>query len=86
MTLDNMTLTDIFCSSQIILPQSGEILIAGGDNWTGSGTTNTGNNNSNLFDFGDNSLARSANMNRSRGYSSCCSRTGLHGIDYRQSS
>jgi YVTN family beta-propeller protein len=70
MTLDNMTLTDIFCSSQIILPQSGEILIAGGDNWTGSGTTNTGNNNTNLFDFGDNTLARSANMNRSRWYSS----------------
>ncbi len=70
MTLDNMTLTDIFCSSQIILPQSGEILIAGGDNWTGTRTTNTGNNNSNLFDFGDNSLARSANMNRARWYSS----------------
>ena len=70
MTLDNMTLTDLFCSSQIILPQSGEILIAGGDNWTGSGTTNSGNNNSNIFDFGDNTLARSANMNRARWYSS----------------
>jgi YVTN family beta-propeller protein len=69
-TLSNMTLTDIFCSSQIILPQSGEILIAGGDNWTGTGTTNTGNNNSNLFDYGDNTLARSTNMNRSRWYSS----------------
>ena len=69
-TLNNMTLTDIFCSSQIILPQSGEILIAGGDNWTGTGTNNTGNNNSNIFDFGDNTLARSANMNRSRWYSS----------------
>ena len=59
LTLANMTLTDIFCSSQVILPQSGEILIAGGDNWTGSGTTNTGNNNSNLFDFSSNTLARS---------------------------
>ena len=70
MTLSNMTLTDIFCSSQIILPQSGEILIAGGDNWTGTGTTNTGNNNSNIFDYGDNTLARSASMNRARWYSS----------------
>ncbi len=70
MTLDNLTTTDIFCSSQIILPQSGEILIAGGDNWTGSGTTNTGNNNSNIFDYGNNTLAQSANMNRSRWYSS----------------
>ena len=70
MTLDNMTLTDIFCSSQIILPQSAEILIAGGDNWTGTRTTNTGNNNSNLFDYTDNTLARSQNMNRARWYSS----------------
>lgn len=69
-TLSNMTLTDIFCSSQIILPQTGEILIAGGDNWTGTGTTNTGNNNSNIFEYGSNTLARSANMNRSRWYSS----------------
>ena len=70
MTLDNLTETDIFCSSQIILPQSGDILIAGGDNWTGSGTTNTGNNNANLFSYGDNTLARSQNMNRARWYSS----------------
>jgi YVTN family beta-propeller protein len=70
LTLDNMTLTDIFCSSQIVLPQSGDILIVGGDNWTGNRTTNTGNNNSNLFDYGDNTLARSQNMNRARWYSS----------------
>lgn len=70
LTLNNMTLTDIFCSSQVILPQSGEILISGGDNWTGTGTTNTGNNNSNIFDTFDNTLARSANMNRARWYSS----------------
>ena len=70
MTLDNMTLTDIFCSSQVILPQSGEIFIAGGDNWTGTGTTNTGNNNSNVFDYSDNSLVRSSNMFRARWYSS----------------
>ncbi|WP_405234373.1 golvesin C-terminal-like domain-containing protein [Lentisalinibacter salinarum] len=70
MTLENMTLTDIFCSSQIILPQSGDILIAGGDNWTGTRTTNTGNNNSNIFDYDDNTLARSMNMHRARWYSS----------------
>jgi WD40 repeat protein len=69
-TLDNMTQTDIFCSSQIILPQSGQILISGGDNWTGTGTTNTGNNRSNLFDFTDNSLTGLGTMNRARGYSS----------------
>ena len=70
LTLNNMTLTDIFCSSQVILPQSGDIFIAGGDNWTGTATTNTGNSNSNLFDPDANTLARSANMNRARWYSS----------------
>ena len=30
-TLNNLTATDLFCSSQIILPQSGDILISGGD-------------------------------------------------------
>jgi YVTN family beta-propeller protein len=69
-TLNNMTLTDIFCSAQVILPQSGEIFIAGGDNWTGTGTTNTGNNNSNLFDYSDNTLVRSMNMFRARWYAS----------------
>src|SRR5688572_26104463 len=70
-TLDNRTATDIFCSSQVIMPQTGDILISGGDNWTGTGTTNTGNNNSNVFDSDGNTLTRSAlNMNRARWYSS----------------
>ncbi|HUQ52655.1 MAG TPA: galactose oxidase-like domain-containing protein, partial [Gammaproteobacteria bacterium] len=69
-TFNNGTGTDIFCSSQVIMPQSGDILIAGGDNWTGTGTTNTGNNNSTVFDTGDYTLTRSANMNRARWYSS----------------
>ena len=30
-TLDNLTLTDLFCSAQVILPDSGRIFIAGGD-------------------------------------------------------
>src|SRR5688572_713843 len=70
-TLDNRTATDIFCSSQVIMPQTGDILISGGDNWTGTGTTNAGNNNSNVFDSDGNTLTRSAvNMNRERWYSS----------------
>ena len=70
LTLPNLTNTDIFCSSQLVLPQGGNVFIAGGDNWTGTKTTNTGNNNSNLFDYGNNSLTRYNNMNRSRWYSS----------------
>ena len=34
------------------------MFVAGGDNWTGTATTNTGNNNSNLFNYGANTLAR----------------------------
>ncbi len=68
-TLPNATSTDIFCSSQLVLPQSGNVFIAGGDNWTGTSTTNTGNNNSNVFALSDNSLTRGNNMNRARWYS-----------------
>ena len=69
LTLPNGTGTDIFCGSQLVLPLSGAVLLAGGDNWTGTGTTNTGNNNSNIFDPSTNTLARGNNMNRARWYS-----------------
>lgn len=81
-TLDNVTGTDIFCSSQLLLPSGDAVFIAGGDNWTGSATTNTGNNNSNLFRLSDNSLSRQSNMNRARWYSS--STTLLNGETYVQ--
>ena len=45
---------------QLVLPQGGNVFIAGGDNWTGTGTTNTGNNNSNLFSYTSNTLTRQA--------------------------
>ena len=70
LTLPNGTGTDIFCGSQLVLPHSGGgVLLAGGDNWTGTGTTNTGNNNSNIFDPATNTLTRASNMNRARWYS-----------------
>ena len=67
-TLDNRTQTDIFCSAQVVLPQSGNIFLAGGDNWTGTSTTNTGNDNTNLFDYTANTLTRGKNLNRPRWY------------------
>ena len=82
LTLPNNTGTDIFCSSQVVLPSGNQVFIAGGDNWTGSSTTNTGNNNSNLFNFGTNTLTRQNNMNRARWYSS--SITLLNGETYIQ--
>ena len=69
LTLANMTATDIFCSSQVVLPQGGQVFIAGGDNWTGTGTTNTGNNNSTVFDLSSSVLSRGNDMNRARWYS-----------------
>ena len=69
LTLDNVTATDLFCGSQVVLPQGGQVFLAGGDNWTGTGTTNTGNNNSNVLDLSSSVLSRGNNMNRARWYS-----------------
>ncbi len=51
LTLPNTTNTDVFCSSQLVLPQGGGVFVTGGDNWTGTGTTNTGNRNSNVMSY-----------------------------------
>ena len=82
LTLPNNTGTDLFCSSQLVLPQSGNVFIAGGDNFVSGATTNTGNNNSNVFTPSNNVLARGNNMNRARWYSS--STTLLNGETYIQ--
>ena len=69
LTLPNGTGTDLFCGAQLVLPHSGAgVLLAGGDIWNGTSTTAAGNNNSNIFDPGTNSLARGNNMNRARWY------------------
>ena len=82
LTLPNTTATDIFCSSQIIMPQSGNIFLAGGDNFVNGATTNTGNNNTNVYNPTTNDLARGNNMNRARWYST--STTLLNGEIYIQ--
>ena len=63
-TLDNRTGTDIFCSAQLMVPQDGSLLIAGGDNWNGTTATNAGNRDSNLYANG--ALTRASAMNRPR--------------------
>lgn len=80
-TLPNGTGTDIFCGSQVLMPD-GRVVLAGGDNWTGTGTTNTGNNNTNVFSPGDSTLTRGNNMNRARWYSTAT--TLLNGETYIQ--
>jgi len=69
LTLPNKTQTDIFCSAQLLLPQSGSVFLAGGDTWDGTRSTNIGNNNTNLFDYSSNTLSRGNNLNRARWYS-----------------
>jgi hypothetical protein len=67
-TLDNRTQTDIFCSAQVLLPEDGRVFLAGGDQWNGTKARNVGNNNTNLFTYSNDTLARGGNMNRSRWY------------------
>ena len=69
LTLANTTQTDIFCSSQVGLPGTDNVFIAGGDNWTGTRTTNTGNRNSNVLNGSTLTLSRGNNLNRARWYS-----------------
>src|SRR6187402_729845 len=38
LTLPNISGTDIFCSSQVVMAASGDIFIAGGDNYVNGGT------------------------------------------------
>ena len=82
LTLPNETQTDLFCSASLVLPQGDAVVLTGGDNWTGSGTTNTGNDNSNIFFPANNSLTRANNMNRARWYGSAI--TLLNGESYIQ--
>jgi Galactose oxidase-like, Early set domain len=69
LTLPNGTGTDTFCSALLLVPGSGgQTLLAGGDVWDGTKTTNRGNDNSVLFSPSDNSLTRANDMNRPRWY------------------
>ncbi len=64
------------------MPQSGNVFLAGGDNWVNGRTTNTGNNNTNVYTTATNALARGNNLNRPRWYST--STTLLNGEIYIQ--
>ena len=70
LTLPNTTGTDLFCSTQTVLPGTGELLIGGGDVLRSGNTTNTANDHSTLFDPLTNSLRDGARMSRPRWYAS----------------
>ncbi|MDO4905704.1 MAG: galactose oxidase early set domain-containing protein [Lautropia sp.] len=59
--LENTTGTFLFCSAQILIPTTGEMLVLGGDLIRGGRPTSTGVRDVNLFNPADNSLKRDAN-------------------------
>ncbi|MEZ5410072.1 MAG: DUF4214 domain-containing protein [Acidimicrobiales bacterium] len=67
-TLPNRTGTDVFCSLQINRYDTGEMLTFGGDNWTGTATTNTGNPDINSYDPATGQLTKIKGMLRARWY------------------
>ncbi len=70
LTLPNLTLTDLFCSSQLVLPGGNNVFISGGDVWNGTRVLNSANQNTNLFTLSDNTLTSQNNMQRPRWYGS----------------
>ena len=77
LVLPNTTPTDIFCSAQILLPGSGDLLLAGGDirargvsDGRGGIRDNWGVEDVNRFRYSDGSLSRDAPMRYARWYPS----------------
>jgi hypothetical protein len=58
-TLPNTTATDIFCSVAVIVPTTGEILIAGGDSRGAGFEANNGVADVNVYDYRDMSVEAS---------------------------
>ena len=67
-TLPNTTQTDLFCSLQINRSDTGEMLLFGGDNWTGAVTNNLGNPDINSYNPGTQQITTLPGMQRSRWY------------------
>jgi hypothetical protein len=59
MVMPNSTGTDIFCAAQVLLPDSGSVLILGGDRIV-NGQRNYANNDVNIFDPSTNDLNKQA--------------------------
>jgi hypothetical protein len=67
-TLPNTTQTDLFCSLQLNRPDTGDMLLFGGDNWTGAVTNNLGNPDITSYDPNSQQLTSLPGMQRSRWY------------------
>ncbi len=60
----------LFCSAQILVPTTGQLLINGGDNWASNGNTNTGTTAITIFSPSTNKMAAAGRMNEARWYAS----------------
>ncbi|MEM9566050.1 MAG: DUF4214 domain-containing protein [Actinomycetota bacterium] len=67
-TLTNTTRTDIFCSLQLNRSDTGDMLLFGGDNWTGAGTNNLGNPDITEISATTGAISQLPGMNRPRWY------------------
>ncbi len=67
-TMANTTETDLFCNLQLNRSDTGEVLLFGGDNWTGEATNNLGNPDIISFDPATESLRTLPGMNLPRWY------------------
>lgn len=75
LTLPNGTSTDTFCTAQLVLPLTGDVILNGGDIYdpqTGR-STNRSTNAATLFRSATNELERAGNMNRARWYAAAIS-------------
>jgi hypothetical protein len=72
LTLPNGTSTDLFCSSQLVLPTTGDVIFNGGDIYAPvpGRTTNAPTADATLFRAASNSLERAGTMKRPRWYGS----------------
>ncbi len=70
LTLPNGTSTDIFCTAQLVLPLTGDVILNGGDIYDPrvGRSTNRATNAVTLFRASSNELERAGNMNRPRWY------------------
>ncbi len=69
LTLPNYTGTDLFCSAQLVLPGTGNVLLAGGDRTAGAGSNNVANADINVFETSSAELVRlPRTLNRVRWY------------------
>ncbi len=67
-TLQNTTQTDLFCSLQLNRPDTGDMVLFGGDVWNGRSTSTVGNADINLYDAGNSTLSSLPGMNLARWY------------------